>query len=84
MVLNILFISDDDRFILDMIGFNIESSLQDCNIGIFQAQDEEIILKHLDHDDIHLVVADMNLESLVVYEFYDKLQHDIKYRDFSC
>ena len=81
MVLNILFISGDDRFTLDMIGFNIESSLEDCNIGIFKAEDEGDILYHLDHDDIHLIVADMNIETIESYEFYDKLQQDIKYRD---
>ena len=82
MVLNILFISDDDRFILDMIGFSIENSLENCNIGIFQAEQEVEIMNSLNLDDIHLIVADMNVDSLVVYEFYDKLQRDIKYRDF--
>ncbi len=82
MLLNILFISDDDRFILDMIGFNIETSLENCNIGIFQAEKEIDIRQSLNHDDIHLIVADMNIDKIVVDEFYDKLQRDIKYRDF--
>jgi len=82
MLLNILFISTDDRFILDMIGFNIENSLEDCSIGIFQAQEELDILQSLNHDDIHLIVADMNIDEIIVDEFYDRLQRDIKYRDF--
>ena len=82
MQLNILFISDADSFILEMIGFNIQGALDhQCEVPIFIAQTKDEIMHNLDYDDIDLIIADMDIPTVEVYDLYDKLQADARYRD---
>jgi len=83
MQLNILFISDADHFVLEMIGFNIESSLEDCTVQSIICETEEEILHNLDYNDINLIVADMDIKSIMVGLFYDQLQTDNRYKDIA-
>jgi CheY-like chemotaxis protein len=81
MQLNILFISDADHFVLEMIGFSIENSLEDCTVQSIICETEKEILHNLDYNDINLIVADMDIKSLMVGLLYDELQNDDRYKD---
>jgi two-component system, chemotaxis family, chemotaxis protein CheY len=72
--LNILFLSQDDKMVLEMLAFSVEESLQDISIGVLETSTEEEAMKILEFNNIDLIIADMNIDSLASYQFYDKLQ----------
>jgi DNA-binding response OmpR family regulator len=72
--LNILFLSQEDMMILDMIAYSLQDALDDVTIGVFEAQTQDDALEILHHNSIDLIIADMNIDSLESYKFYDHLQ----------
>ena len=81
MKLNILFLTLDDIMVLEFIGYSLEESLEDTNIGILDAQYEKDAKEILESTRVDLIIADMNINTLESYEFYDKLQEDDKYKN---
>ncbi len=79
MILNILYLSEDDETVFDFIGYSLESSLGDCSIKNFVADEEKDAIKILEFNNINLIVADMNIKSIYSFEFYDKLHADVKF-----
>lgn len=80
MKLNILFLTLDDIMVLEFIGFSLEESLSDTSVGIFEAHYEKDANKILESTRIDLIIADMNIDTIESYEFYDRLQEDEKYQ----
>jgi DNA-binding response OmpR family regulator len=72
--LNILFLSQEDMMILEMIAYSLQEALEDVEIGVFEAQTQEEAMDILHHNTIDLIIADMNIDSLPSYKFYDHLQ----------
>lgn len=81
MKLNILFLTLDDIMVLEFIGYSLEESLTDTTIGILDAQYEKDAREILESTRVDLIIADMNINTLESYEFYDKLQEENKYKD---
>jgi len=79
--LNILFLTLDDIMVLEFIGYSLEESLKDASIGILEARYEKDALEILESQKVSLIIADMNINTLESYEFYDKLQLDNKYKN---
>jgi len=80
MKLNILFLTLDDIMVLEFIGFSLEESLTDTSVGILEAHYEKDANEILESTKVDLIIADMNIDTLESYEFYDKLQEDDKYK----
>ncbi|MEA2018620.1 MAG: hypothetical protein U9N59_09240 [Campylobacterota bacterium] len=81
MVLSILYLSCDDASVFDFIGYSLESSLGDCTIKNFISDNEKDAVDILEFNNINLIVADMNIDSIYSFEFYDKLHLDVKFND---
>lgn len=81
MKLNILFLTLDDIMVLEFLGHSLEESLTDTAIGILEARYEKDAIKILESSRVDLIIADMNIDTLESYEFYDKLQEDDKYKN---
>jgi len=81
MKLNILFLTLDDIMVLEFIGYSLEESLTDTSIGILEAHYEKDAKEILESTKVDLIIADMNIDTLESYEFYDKLQEDDKYKN---
>ena len=81
MILSILYLSEDDETVFDFIGYSLESSLGDCTIKNFVADNEKDAIEILEFNNINLIVADMNIDSIYSFEFYDKLNLDVKFQD---
>lgn len=81
MKLNILFLTLDDIMVLEFIGYSLEESLSDTTVGILEAHYEKDADKILESTKIDLIIADMNIDTLESYEFYDKIQEDEKYKN---
>jgi len=81
MKLNILFLTLDDIMVLEFIGYSLEQSLTDTSIGILEAHYEKDANEILESTKVDLIIADMNIDTLESYEFYDKLQEDDKYKN---
>ena len=79
MQLNILYLSEDEEAIFEFIGYSLEHTLQNISIKSFVADTTEDALKILEYNNINLIVADMNINSISSYEFYDKLNLDVKF-----
>ena len=79
MLLNILYLSEDDETVFDFIGYSLESSLGDCSIKNFVADEEKEAIDIIEFNNINLIVADMNIKSIYSFEFYDKLHADVKF-----
>jgi len=77
MKLNILFLSQDDRMVLEFIGYSVQESLGDVTIGILEAQKEEEAIEVLEFNSVDLIIADMNIDTIASYKFYDKLQDEL-------
>lgn len=77
MKLNILFLSQDDRMVLEFIGYSIQESLGDVTIGILEAQTEEEAIEVLEFNSVDLIIADMNIDTLASYKFYDRLHDEL-------
>jgi CheY-like chemotaxis protein len=82
MKLNILFLSQDDRMVLEFIGYSIQESLGDVTIGILEAQTKEEAVEILEFNSVDLIIADMNIDTIQSYKFYDSLQEELfKFKD---
>ena len=81
MKLNILFLTLDDIMVLEFIGSSLEESLENTSIGILEAHNEKDALEVLELHTVDLIIADMNIDSLNSYKFYEILQKDIKFKD---
>ena len=81
MKLNILFLTLDDIMVLEFIGYSLEESLKDTSIGILDAHTEKDAIEIIEFQTVDLIIADMNIDTIESYEFYDKLQQDVKYKD---
>ena len=79
--LNILFLSQEDKMVLDMLAYSIEESLHDVSIGVLEASTEDEAMEVLEFNTIDLIIADMNIDSLESYKFYDRLQDLRKFHD---
>jgi response regulator RpfG family c-di-GMP phosphodiesterase len=74
MIINILFLTSDDDYILDFIKFALEDLLPDTQINLFGAHSEERAYELLQQENISLIIADMDLSTIESYEFYDDLK----------
>ena len=82
MKLNILFLSQDDRMILEFIGYSVQENLGDVTVGILEAQTEEEAIEVLEFNSVDLIIADMNIDTLAAYKFYDRIQNELfKFKD---
>ena len=82
MKLNILFLSQDDRMVLEFIGYSVQESLGDVTIGILEAQTEEEAIEVLEFNSVDLIIADMNIDTIASYKFYDRIQDELfKFND---
>ncbi len=83
MKLNILFLSQDDRMVLEFIGYSVQESLGDgVTIGVLEAQTEEEAIEVLEFNSVDLIIADMNIDTLASYKFYDRIQEELfKFQD---
>jgi len=81
MILSILYLSKDDETVFDFIGYSLESSLGDCTVKNFIADNEQDAINIIEFNNINLIVADMNIDSICSFEFYDKLNLDVKFKD---
>lgn len=79
--LNILFLSQEDKMVLDMLAYSVEESLSDVIIGVLEASTEEEAMEVLEFNSVDLIIADMNIDSLASYKFYDELQELHKFHD---
>jgi CheY-like chemotaxis protein len=79
MVLNILYLSEDDEMIFEFLGYSLSESLDGKTIKNFIADNEEDAIEILEFNNINLIVADMNIKSIYSFEFYDKLHADVKF-----
>ena len=77
MKLNILFLSQDDRMVLEFIGYSIQENLGDVTIGILEAQTEEEAIEVLEFNSVDLIIADMNIDTIASYKFYDRIQDEL-------
>ena len=76
MKLNILFLSQDDRMVLEFIGYSIQENLGNVTVGILEAQTEEEAIEVLEFNSVDLIIADMNINSIAAYRFYDRIQYE--------
>jgi len=81
MLLNILYLSKDDVTVFEFLGYSLESSLDDGTVNSFIADNEKEAIDILEFNNINLIVADMNIDSICSFEFYDKLHLDMKFQD---
>ena len=79
--LNILFLTLHDISVLDFLGYSIEESLPDTVIKTFEASNDLEAMKVLRSNRIDLIIADMNIDTIESYEFYDKLQLTNNYKN---
>lgn len=79
MKLNILFLTQDDRMVLEFMGHTLEDSLQDTTIGIYDASTHEEAINIIQYNTIDLIIADMDIDTIESYEFYDELHADVKF-----
>jgi len=77
MKLNILFLSQDDRMVLEFIGYSIQENLGDVTIGILEAQTEEEAIEVMEFNSVDLIIADMNIDTIASYKFYDRIQDEL-------
>ena len=79
--LNILFLTLNDISVLDFLGYSIEESLPDTVIQTFEASSDLEAMQVLKSHRIDLIIADMNIDTIESYEFYDKLQLTNNYKN---
>jgi len=72
--LNILFLSLEDRMVLEMLAYSIEEALNDISVGVLEASSEKEAMEILEFNTIDLIIADMNIDTIESYKFYDRLQ----------
>jgi|GEM_PF-3655049 len=73
MLVNILFLTSDEDYVLDFIKYALEDLLEDTQVNVFGTQSETEAFEILQRENISLIIADMDLQSLESYDFYDKL-----------
>jgi CheY-like chemotaxis protein len=74
MKINILFLTSDDNYILEFIKLALETSLNDTEVNIFGTKVTKEAFEIIYQDEINLIIADMDLDSIESYEFYDSLK----------
>jgi len=79
MIINILFLTSDDDYILDFIKYALEDLLPDTQVNLFGAHSEERAYELLQQENIKLIIADMDICTIESYEFYD----DLKKKNYS-
>jgi len=81
MKLNILFLTINDISVLEFMGYSLEESLPHTSINILEARYDNDAIRILQENRIDLIIADMNIDTLESYEFYDKLQLNPQYKN---
>ncbi len=81
MQFNILFLTDNDLSVLDFMVYSLQESLPGISISTFGAKYESEAMAILESEKISLIIADMNIDTIESYEFYDDLQLDDYYKD---
>ena len=77
MGVNILFISQDDNFTFDMIGYDLEVQLQNGEkVTAYSAQDDETAYKILSNYDIDIMIIDFDIKSMNCERFIDLVNLD--------
>jgi CheY-like chemotaxis protein len=74
MKVNILFLTSDDNYILEFIKLALETSLNDTKVNVYGTKVTDEAFKIIHQDEINLIIADMDLDSIESYEFYDSLK----------
>ena len=74
MQFNILFLTIKDLSILDFMAYSLKENLPEISINTFEAKYDDEATVVLNEEKIDLIIADMNIDTLESYEFYDQLQ----------
>lgn len=80
MKLNLLFITQDDRMVLEFITSTLEEYLN-TSIDIFDTDNEKQALNIIENNSIDLIITDMNIDTISSYEFYDNLKATLKFQE---
>jgi len=81
IMLNILLLSNEEKMVLEMLAFSVEESLHDVSIGILEASTRDDAMEVLEFNSVDLIIADMNIDTIESYKFYDELQALHKFTD---
>ncbi|MEA1914512.1 MAG: response regulator [Campylobacterota bacterium] len=77
MSVNILFISEDDSFTFDMIGFDLEGQLKDGEVvTAFSAHDDELAYQVLSNHEMDMIIVDFDIQSMNCERFIDLINLD--------
>jgi PleD family two-component response regulator len=77
MSVNILFISEDDSFTFDMIGYDLEEQLKNGEkVTAYSAKDDETAYKILSKNDIDIMIIDFDIKSMNCERFIDLINLD--------
>jgi PleD family two-component response regulator len=77
MSVNILFISEDDSFTFDMIGYDLEEQLKNGEkVTAYSAKDDETAYKILSKNDIDIMIIDFDIKSMNCERFIDLVNLD--------
>jgi len=81
MKFNILFLTINDVSVLELMTYTLEESLDGTSIDILDASTDKDAMKILESERIDLIIADMNIDTIESYTFYDNLQLIDKYKE---
>jgi response regulator RpfG family c-di-GMP phosphodiesterase len=81
MQFNILFLTIKDLSILDFMAYSLKENLPEISINTFEAKYDDEATVVLNEEKIDLIIADMNIDTLESYEFYDQLQLHNQYKN---
>lgn len=81
IMLNILFLSNEEKMVLEMLAYSVEESLHDVAIGVLEASTRDEAMEVLEFNNVDLIIADMNIDTIESYKFYDELQELHKFTD---
>lgn len=81
MYINILFVSQDDAFTCDMIGYSLETNLAEHpHIKTYNAQNEQDAYKVLNSSQVHLLVIDFDIKNMNCDRFVDLIKLDPQFK----
>ena len=81
MQFNILFLTIKDLSVLDFMAYSLKETLPDISINTFEAKYDTEAITLLESEKIDLIIADMNIDTIESYEFYDQIQLNKQYKN---
>lgn len=81
MAVNILFITQDDNFTSDMIGYSIESNMSNHeHIQVYSVQNEQEAYKVLNTQHVHMIIIDFDINNMNCDRFIDLMKIDSHFK----